>query len=203
VRVVVLPVKALASVTTQAAEVLVVRVVHIRKAVVAPLVLRGLVVVEEMAGLAPLSQDGPVRVVAAVVQTTVLLEASGERVLLAEVEVVEVEAQIQAVLVELAARGELEFGLLYKVYQGVGDMRLAVIDSDNKVVNVIEAPADWAIEGYTLVASETAGPDDTYDGSSFIPPTVADPGPSPRSEWAAATTDIKLQIIGRQLNLED
>ena len=55
-------------------------------------------------------------------------------------------------------------------------MRHAVIDDRNgQVVNVIEAPENWdgVGSGFTLVASETAGPGDTWDGSVFVRPTLA------------------------------
>ena len=49
-------------------------------------------------------------------------------------------------------------------------MRYAVI-KDGLVENVIEAPEDFSLAGFTLVASETAGIGWSYAGGVFVPPS--------------------------------
>ena len=57
-------------------------------------------------------------------------------------------------------------------------MRYAVINNGN-VVNVIEAPEGFVLDGYALVPSDIAGPSWTYDGE-FHPP-APEPVPVPLS----------------------
>lgn len=58
-------------------------------------------------------------------------------------------------------------------------MRFAVIQAGS-VINVIEADADFTLEGFDLVASDIAGPGWSYDGVDFHPPPP-EPAPVPPS----------------------
>ena len=83
-------------------------------------------------------------------------------------------------------------------------MRLAVVDSDNVVVNVIEAPEDFRIDGYTLVASDAAGPGDTWDGTAFTLAPEPEPVATLRERYSRATTTTqRVSIIAEALGLTD
>lgn len=60
--------------------------------------------------------------------------------------------------------------------------RMAVVDADNKVVNVIiyDTEGGWSPpEGCILVdASEAGGPGDTWDGTQFVAPIENIPHPA-------------------------
>lgn len=48
-------------------------------------------------------------------------------------------------------------------------MRYALIDSTGIVSNVIECEENYSIDGYTLVQSDTANINDSYDKGIFTP----------------------------------
>ena len=68
-------------------------------------------------------------------------------------------------------------------------MRFAVINTDNVVVNVIEAPEGWSLENYTLVESDTSSIGDNWDGEILIPPEIVVPGPTLGEQYALLETD--------------
>ena len=81
-------------------------------------------------------------------------------------------------------------------------MRFAVI-KDSLVVNVIEAPKGWTVEGHVVVASDTAGPGDTYKDRNFTP-EVKVVVASLRDKYARATTNAQRQdILAKQAGLID
>jgi hypothetical protein len=83
----------------------------------------------------------------------------------------------------------------------VDDMRFAVI-VDGVVANVIEAPLDWAVDVGDLVASETASPDDIWDGAEFTAAAVVDGEPTARDKYAAASSAAgRIAIIAEELGL--
>jgi hypothetical protein len=84
-------------------------------------------------------------------------------------------------------------------------MRLAIVDSDNKVVNVIMAPEDVdAGSGYRAIASDTANKRDIWNGSSFDTPEPV-LGSTPTTLQAAyrdaATQAAKITVIAGMLGL--
>jgi len=88
--------------------------------------------------------------------------------------------------------------------QSLDPMRFAVVGSNNLVVNVIEAPRDWTVDGYTLVASSTAGPNDTWDGRTFTPRPEVLPEPTLRERYVgAATTAQRLALLAEAVGLEE
>jgi len=85
----------------------------------------------------------------------------------------------------------------------VDAMRFAVVDSNGLVVNVIEAPDDWEVEGHTFVQTDVGGPGDTYDAQAeaFTPVKVVSE-PSAREQYeAAATPAERMAILAKELGL--
>ena len=70
--------------------------------------------------------------------------------------------------------------------------RFAVINPSNIVVNVIEARAGFAVPGHTVVASDVAGPGDTWDGTVFTKagPPARTRLDNLRDSFAAVTMDL-------------
>ena len=84
------------------------------------------------------------------------------------------------------------------------NMRLAIVDSDNKVVNVIMAPEDVdAGSGYRAIASDTANKRDTWNGSSFSTATAETSTPTTlqAAYRDAATQAAKITVIAGMLGL--
>jgi hypothetical protein len=80
-------------------------------------------------------------------------------------------------------------------------MRYAVIKG-NLVVNVIEAPEDWKVEGHRLVESNTAGQGDIYNGRKFIRPEPPVPTlTDDQIEFRDATEVEKQALIAKYLGL--
>lgn len=85
--------------------------------------------------------------------------------------------------------------------------RYAIINEDNKVINVIELEqgADWMPPAHhQVVKSDVAGPGDTYQNGRFIQPAPKPIEPTLREQYTAATTDKARQaIIAKKLGLID
>ncbi len=82
-------------------------------------------------------------------------------------------------------------------------MRKAVVrQADGLVLNAIEIEdgAKWPVpDGCALVlAPDSGGPGDTWDGTKFVSPPVALPPPDWKSQWQAATAPTdKLVVLGK------
>ena len=85
-------------------------------------------------------------------------------------------------------------------------MRFAVINTDNIVVNVIEAFKDFKVPtGFRKIASDQGSDGDTWDAAAkrFIPNPVVRP-PTPRDNYQAATTDAqRIEIMAKELGLSE
>jgi hypothetical protein len=81
-------------------------------------------------------------------------------------------------------------------------MRYAVVNSDNVVVNVIEAPKDWQVEGHRVIVSKSASSGDTYIDQKFATPAKPEPEPTMQDRYGAATTQAaKLAILAEHVGL--
>ena len=80
-------------------------------------------------------------------------------------------------------------------------MRQAVIDRNGNVVNVIEAPKDWKVEGHTLIPSDTASTGDIYKDKKFTTPAPVAGPPSRSERFKTASDKEKIAILAEEAGL--
>jgi len=71
-------------------------------------------------------------------------------------------------------------------------MRTAIVQN-SVVVNVIEAPGDYAPEGAISVASDQANIGDTWNGTTFTPPPIVPPTPPTADDLVALAASARFK----------